>query len=192
MTISRYSNNHKYADYAGFKYDYDNKDVNNEVLNILEEWYKNNITSGADEYVLENAYCNDSSSRTAGSHIYFGAYDRLSTDINPSVICPNTKSDFGGTYNMKVSLITADEVALAGGVKDVNNYNYYLYNGTSFFTASPAEYYGNTSYVMVVTSSGDISVDKTDSEQGIRPVITIVGNVTYTGSGTRENPYILD
>ncbi|MBQ4032290.1 MAG: hypothetical protein II625_11095 [Bacilli bacterium] len=192
ISISKYSNNHKYADYAGLKYDYDNRDVNNEVLNTLESWYSNNITDDADEYILETAYCNDSSSRSAGSHIYFGAYDRLVTNITPSIICPNTKSDFGGAYNLKVSLITADEVALAGGVKDVNNYNYYLYNGTSFFTASPAEYYGNTSYLMVVTSSGSIGIDKTDSEQGIRPVINIVGNVTYTGSGTRENPYILD
>ena len=192
ISISKYTNNHKYADYAGLKYDYDNRDVNNEILNTLESWYKNNISANAEGYILENNYCNDSSSRTSGSHIYFGAYDRLVTEINPTVVCPNTKSDFGGTYTLKVGLITADEVALAGGVKDTSNYNYYLYNGTSFFTSSPAEYYGNNAYMMIVNSEGSIDIAKTDSDQGIRPVITIVGNVTYQGSGTRENPYILD
>lgn len=195
-TISKYSENYKYADYTGFTYEYANQDTNNDIMNYLEEWYKNNIDSKTDSYIEKTTFCNDTSGKTSGKYsnnkTVFGAYDRIIGDINPTATCPSTKNDFGGIYTQKVGLITADEVALAGGVHDVNNYNYYLYNGTSFFTASPSQHIGNVAYMVVVTNTGSISEDRTDSEQGIRPVINIVGSVTFEGSGTKDNPYIID
>lgn len=190
--ITKYSNNVKYPDYTGIKYDTGFEVVNNEINNLLEEWYRNNINEESDSIIVESNFCNDSSSHTSGGKTYFGGYDRIRNGSSPTVNCPSTKNDFGGVYTQKIGLITADEVALAGGVGNSNNYNYYLYNGTSFFTASPGEYYGNTAYMIIVNSDGNIVEDRTDSEQGIRPVINIYGNVTFTGSGTKENPYIID
>ena len=46
--------------------------------------------------------------------------------------------------------------------------------------------------MIVVDSKGSITEGTTDSEQGIRPVINIVGDLTFEGSGTAENPYILN
>ena len=192
ISITKYSSYIKGADYTGFKYIAYKANVNNDIINILEEWYTNNIDSQLDSNIVSYNYCNDSSSRSAKNTIYFGAYDRVFSDTSPIATCPSTKNDFGGVYNQKVGLITADEVLLAGGFQNVENTNYYLANGTSFFTASPAEYSSNTAYMIVVDSKGSITEGTTDSEQGIRPVINIVGDLTFEGSGTAENPYILN
>lgn len=193
-TTMKYSLHTNAMDYTGFKYDYNREDVNNEITTFLENWYNNNIKNrNLDSYVVEHGFCNDSSLRTKSGHTYFGAYDRLDGEtIQPSVICPVTNIDFGGTYVQKIGLLTADEVALAGAVVEENNYNYYLYNGGSFFTASPAESYGNKAYMMIVTNTGSIGIARTDETYDVRPVINIVSSLTYEGSGTQTNPYVID
>ena len=106
--------------------------------------------------------------------------------------CPTTNADFGGTYKQKIGLITADEVAIAGGVYNTNNYNYYLSNGESFFTMTGAEYNNLTAYMFIVTNTGSISTAPTTSSYGIRPVINLEPTLTVSGSGTTENPYTID
>ena len=48
-------------------------------------------------------YCNDRSSRTSGSNIYYGAYDRLRAQgsysvVTPTLNCPNASDN----YSLKV------------------------------------------------------------------------------------------
>ena len=185
----QYSTHSNYMDYTGFKYDYNKDDVNN----YLENWYKTNIADrGFDKYVVNYDFCNDSSSTADGKNTIFGAYSRLTDEAAPIVTCPETKLDFGGKYNQKVGLLTADDIALAGGAYNVPNYNYYLYNGGSFFTSSPAEFRKNQAYIMIVDNTGSLATDKTDSTHEIRPVINIDSSLTFEGSGTVNNPYVLN
>ncbi len=52
--------------------------------------------------------------------------------INLKVSNASAKLDY------PISLITADEAAMAGGVLSIPNSNYYLYNGQYFWTLSPS------------------------------------------------------
>jgi len=189
----KYGKDHKYMDYVGFTYDYNKVQVNNDINNQLINWYKANIGNTAyDKHVANYSFCNDASLKTSGKTTTFGGANRLTDEIKPIVSCPAKTADFGGVYNQKVGLITADEVVLAGGALETNNYNYYLFNGTTFFTSTPYEFTSNTAYVFAVTNTGSLDKVKTDSVNGMRPVINISGELTFEGSGTQNNPYVIN
>ncbi len=180
-------------DYTGYQYIYNGVAVNNTITNHLNNWYKANIADrGFDRYVVNQSYCNDSTNNVLNYHTYFGTYNRLVNSKAPTLDCPAPTVDFGGVYTNKVGILSADEVAVAGGVHNINNYNYYLYNGENFYTSSGAEYYNYVAYLLVVNNNGALTISPTNSGIGIRPVINLDSSTTVSGAGTLDNPYIVD
>ena len=92
-----------------------------------------------------------------------------------------------------VALITADELAMAGGVKDIANKNYYLYNGQYQWSLSPGGFRPGSShaYVWNVSPSGYLDPwDYVTSSFGVRPVINLKADTLITkGDGTALNPF---
>ncbi len=180
-------------DYTGLKYVYNNELIDNTINNYLINWYNENILSkNLDKYVSASPFCNDSTNYINYYHTYFYGYDRLVTNKIPTTICPETTIDFGGTIEQKIGLITADEVALAGGVYMLENYNYYLSNGEPFFTMTPSEYYNYGAYIFTVSENGAITSKLTNQPSGVRPVININSTATISGQGTIDNPFVID
>lgn len=189
----QYSDKVNASDYTGFKYIYNDETINNNINNFLLEWYQNTIVAKElDKYVTSSTFCNDSNYYMEGYHTYFNGYRRVVNEFAPALTCPTTISDFGGTYSQKIGLISADEVLMAGGLYNVNNFSYYLYNGESFYTMTPADYYGYVANVLTVNNAGAIQTSRVDSELGIRPVINLNPTVTVSGSGTQTDPYTID
>lgn len=193
-TTMNYSSKTNAIDYTGLKYIYNNEMINNDINTFLENWYKSNISDrGYDKYVSTSTYCNDSSYYMENYHTYFNGYKRLASGNNtPTLTCPQTNADFGGTYNQKIGLISADEVIMAGGEYNVNNFNYYLYNGESYFTITGADYYNHTANLFIVNNSGALATSSTITSNGIRPVINLIDGLTVSGSGTSNDPYTID
>ena len=195
ISQSQYSDKQDAPDYTGFTYiyiDFKRNVINNNIINTLDNWYTLNIVNrDLDKYVLSKDFCNDTS--YPGQQIGpFNTYNRLVTNKKPSLACEQSNADFGGVYNRKIGLITADEVAIAGAVYDIPNYNFYLNNGETFFTMSPAEYESRISYIFGVSNDGKLEKLPTTNSEGIRPVINIDGNLHATGSGTIDNPYVIN
>lgn len=188
-----YSESSNAIDYTGLKYIYNSETVNNNINTHLENWYNDNIVSKKlDKYVATTSFCNDSQNTTENYHTYFSAYSRLITNKSPSLVCPNTNADFGGLYRQKIGLITADEVALAGGIYETNNFSYYLYNGEDFYTMTPLEYYNYHSYLLSVNKYGALTSSEPNTPLAIRPVISLESTITVSGSGTIIDPYTID
>ena len=191
--ISQYSSYKNAIDYTGTKYVYNNNLVDNQNNKYLLEWYKTTIEDkGLDKKVEEVDYCNDTYNTIENYHRYFAAYNRLITSKSPSVICGKTEEDFGGVIKQKVGLITADEVAMAGGLDNNNNTSYYLYQPYDYFTMTPAEYYGYNAYVFYVNGAGNLLRTIPTDRMHIRPVISINSSQTVNGLGTIESPYVLE
>lgn len=188
--FSQYTNA---PDYTGLKYIYNNVEINNNINSYLLQWYNTNIVNtNFDQYVKSTSFCNDASYTISNYHTYYNAYNRLVTNKNPSISCNSRSADYGGPYNQKVGLLTADEVVIAGGQYNTPNNNYYLYNGENFYTLSPAEYYNYQASVFYVSSNGALYTTKTTTQLGIRPVINLNENLTVSGKGTKDNPYTID
>ena len=91
-----------------------------------------------------------------------------------------------------VGLITADEVAMAGGVYGQTNQSYYLYTNSAYWTMSPYLFNASFSFafVFIVNSSGYLNGSNVSNTIGVRPVINLSADVTAkSGNGTSSTPY---
>ena len=182
------------------------------IRKYINEWSQKIIYSSNSNYVTDNIFCNDrsftSSAPTnngtgAGSSTTFYRWYNFADNAGNNkmmLTCPqkndaftmnDTKNGNGAlTSGMKVGLITADEVVLAGGWEEgdsgsqYSNY-YYLYNGQEYWTMSPF----NTGTVRNVNSRGYIDASNVSYDRGVRPVFNLKPDVLMQGVGTVSDPY---
>ncbi|MDE5540205.1 MAG: hypothetical protein K2J20_06965 [Bacilli bacterium] len=205
--------------YVGFMYgttggsDYKATHANTNKSNAMEQletWYTTNLASYSDKIDTNTGFCGDRRSSTnenatksdgaggVGTTVtYYGAYLRIVNSKNPSLTCEDndlytvtgaSKGNKAMTY--PIGLITADELVMAGGVVGSNNTSYYLYNGHSYWTMSPSRY---VSYSTVWSAylTGECSWSGLSNAFGIRSVINLKADVSITGSGTQNDPYVV-
>lgn len=60
------------------------------------------------------------------------------------------------------------------------------------FTMTPFEYGGYKASVFVMNSDGSLGSNLVTAVNGIRPVINLDSTVNVTGSGTIDDPYVID
>ena len=177
--------------------------TNSTMKNTLDTWYKNNLTSYA-SYLADETFCSDRSISSGSGYLttpttYYGAFNRNLNRRTPSLKCAQDNDKFkvsnaSAKLDYPISLITADEVAMAGGVCNTPNNNYYLYNGQYFWTLSPSHFASNYSYanVWAVRPAGNIGNHSVANSYGARPVINLKADTQLTkGDGTALNPYVV-
>jgi len=177
------------------------------IKGVLDNWYNSNLTSHADKISKEAGFCGDrepstnsSSSNGSGgtgtTTTYYGGYIRLISNKSPNLKCKNSSDLYTVSGSSKgnkalsnpIGLITADEVAMAGGVYGQNNPNYYLNTDKFYWTMTP--YYASNAVIFGISSSGGLLEYGVGSTWGVRPVINIANDVTIkSGNGTSKTPY---
>ena len=189
----------------------------------LDSWYKTNIyDKGLESYIVNQTFCNDRSINqkswsigdgyTLNKTTLYDPYYRMITSHEPTLICKNNNDKFtlktkalssikgtngygNNALNYPVGLMTADEVVLAGGMYNVMNSKYYLYNGHYNWTSSPSYFHTNYTFsaVYFLVPSGALVESNPASLLVARPVINLNVNVKITsGSGTENDPYIIE
>ena len=178
--------------------------TNSTMKNTLDTWYKNNLTSYA-SYLADETFCSDRKINWGNGYLttpttIYGAYGRLYEKKTPSLKCAPDNDKFkvsneSAKLDYPISLITADEAAMAGGVHNIPNSNYYLYNGQYFWTLSPSHFDSAYSIARIwcVDFTGDMySLGRVANYFRIRPVINLKADTLITkGDGTALNPYVL-
>ena len=180
------------------------------IKTSLDTWYQNNLTSYSSLIDGEAGFCGDrslSSGTGIGQTITdYGAYNRLIRNKTPQFKCPqsndlytastSTKGNKALTYS--IGLITADEVAYAGGVYAKSNKSYYLVNGDYFWTMSPVHSgprsnSGSLADVWLVIPGGRHGFDAVLRVVGVRPAINLksTAEIIDGGNGTLNNPYVI-
>ncbi|NLL02417.1 MAG: hypothetical protein GX265_05300, partial [Mollicutes bacterium] len=147
----------------------------------------------------------------------YGAYGRIyaddnyATQANPTLECPNdknggklskftvndTENGNGALSNIEgyppgLGLLTADEVAYAGGIWLTQNQNYYLNKNASstyWWTLSPYLFYGSTAFVWLVDSTGSLNNYYVYASGALRPAVSLKSTVTATGTGSGVDPF---
>ena len=151
-----------------------------------------------------------------GSNInYYSATKRLvqasswsKGGTGPSLICPNdnnggklSKFTVSDTTNgngalsgyAKVGLLTADEIAFAGGAYGTSNSTYYIKGNTNssyWWALSPFDFSGYAQVWFVIGVDGDLDFGNVNYYRGVRPSLALVASTKIiSGSGTASNPY---
>ena len=173
--------------------------TNSDVKTYLENWYVSNLKL-YDNYISLESYCNDTTGNNDGGSSYYGAYDRISKQYQPSLKCPDTSQLYGGNYKLKIGLMTADEANYAGlNVKTpyatTNNYLYYSSNWW-FMTPSAKLITSNATLSSESTAKSSIGITPqifVTYTFYVRPVINLKSNTLITsGDGSLSNPYIIE
>ena len=209
-------NNPSYVGYMFTEGQQHGTSTSSTIKTAIDNWYKTTTleTDATTKSLLaDQIFCNDRSATTSESgtpgeisgsmststDYYYGPYVRLITYKTPKLNCTTTSDKFtvntsNGNRALKysVGLITADEVAMAGGVDAINNSSYYLYTSQYYWTGSPTYFVGWSSrpYDFFATSSGQLDYNRVlNVEYGIRPVISLSSSVKLSGDGTWNDVY---
>ena len=200
------------SEYVGLKYTQNSQhgtSTNSTIMIELNDWYYDNLRNHS-TYIDTNAgFCSDremasgySWSSQPSSDIYYKAYERLYTNKSPSFKCTNKSSDLftvsssnqaNKSLQYPIGLITADEVAYAGGYTSSNS-SYYLYTEESYWTMSPYYFKASTSAALEfrVGNDGGLYGCRVDwSYDGVRPVINLKADTQFTGTGTRTDAFVV-
>ena len=187
----------------------------------VDKFYTDKLTSYTSKLDTTVGYCGDRSTLTLqtgvgiGTTITYNKGHLRVTESTPTLACEN-ESDYYTTSSASngnkvltnpIGLITADEVMLAGhagGTFD-GNYNHQKPNlngcltiGNPFWTMTPAGGYIAYGFEiwqsinLIVHRLGFIDDNGTHGPNGLRSVINIRSDVTITGSGTKNDPYLVN
>ena len=178
--------------------------TNSAIKTTIDTWYKNNLTAYTSR-LADETFCNDRSISSGtgyktDSYTFYGSYNRNVDKRTPSLKCAQDNDKFkvsnaSAKLEYPVALITADEMAMAGGVIDTANTNYYLYNGHHQWSLSPGRFRSNGSlaHVWDVTPSGYLyQLHDVTNSFGVRPVINLKADTLITkGDGSALSPFVV-
>ena len=200
-----------YGTVGSSTYEGTHANINNSLIKSkIDTWYNKNIKGTTNEqYVADAIYCNNrevSSGTGIGTTVTnYKAEERLATNKNPTLKCNQVNDRFtkettvsgvagNGALTYPIGLITADEVAYAGGViyksdGSANNSKYYLYTCNDFWTMAPNYFNQYYPTIYEVDSGGLIITSSSFIGRSVRPVISISGTALNSGNGTKTDPF---
>jgi len=208
-------NNYYYVGLKYSTYSYHGYDTASNVLGTTSKtgslyyWYYNNLQTNYSSYISDTLFCSNRDYEK-------DEYNDINYDAdpaNPKLVC-NTKTDrftksdsTNGTATLTypIGLITIDEIIMggvgsSGSIKRMYQKSYTV--GPLAWTMTPCYYRqdsSNPSYNhSCVWIYGQSSNDTNNSDcnmpsevLAVRPVINLIPNVTYTGTGTASDPYVI-
>ena len=198
----KFNSNYNKAQYVGYMYTEGQQHGNSTPSTIkqaIENWYAGTTLKDNALISQDQIFCNDRSASSVGASYYYSAYERLNSNKKPILTCPEESDKFtskGGSIGNKtleypVGLITADEVAMAGGKWATGNSSYYLYTNQNYWLGSPS-YFSSGTYAdeFYVNSSGYLYYNSgVNSLYGARPVVSLSSKAKLSGSGTYNDVY---
>ena len=171
------------AKYVGYKYGSSIDDetyTDDSIIKAkIDDWYETNMTSYTSQ-LEDTVFCNDRSYTKDGVITNFGAYTRLDTNKTPTLKCQNMRDKFttkaingNGALEYPVGLITADEMAYAGGKyysssSDANR-SFYLYTGRDYWVLSPYSFRNSNANEFNLNSNGNLNNNNVNNSNGVRP-----------------------
>ena len=217
---SEFNTNYNSPKYVGYKYGEDtslntirNNTTDSTIKTYIDRWYQNNLTNYTKYLSTSAVYCNDRSEETEGAYtrrtdFNFASYKRLSTDKTPRYNCSDIRDAFSventsAKLSYPIALMTADEMAFAGGMAYTNmstSYAWFISNNygtdastSSWWSLSPI-FWKDRSAREWIWYSGNayLSDGSLNLAYAVRPAISLKSCTLYsTGDGTAENPYTI-
>ena len=175
------------------------------ILINLETWYKNNLISYENK-LADTIWCNNKSTSSGLGYGTNATSYTTGSSSTPTLICHDdnnggklskfTVSDTthgNGNLDYKIGLLTLDELKFSG-LSGASNTSTYLFENSGngwWWTMSPSDYHDIT-YIWHVNHIGQIETFVGITDDCLRPAISLASFVTASGTGTSEDPYIIN
>ena len=215
---STFNSSRDKAEYVGYMYtegEQHGNSTSSPIKTTLDNWYAG-TTLKDNDLVADQIFCNDRSASTSdvaysesnyttltswnstGTQYYYGTRGRLKDSKSPVLTCPTASDKFtvntsngNGALTYPVGLITADEVAMAGGVENTDNTSYYLYTNQNYWSGSPCVFYSSGEDTeFIVYYPGNLNAyHSVYNDYGARPVVSLSSKAKLSGSGTYNDVY---
>ena len=207
---SAFNSNYDKSEYVGYMYTAGEQHGNSTpstIKNTLENWYAGTTLKDNSLVSQDQIFCNDRSvtsgtwSSSPSSGLSYASDTRLSASTPiPQLTCPtesdkftSKKSSIGNKkLEYPVGLITADELAMAGGKYRSSNSPYYLYTNLTYWSGTPVIYIDGYAYESYVEYSGGVSLNWMNNYNGARPVVSLSSKAKLSGNGTWNKPYVVE
>ena len=219
---SKFNPSYDSPKYVGYKYGEDtsldtirNNTTDSTIKTFIDSWYQNNLTNYTKYLSTSAVYCNDRSEGTGqtysvSANFNFAPYYRMDygtrgAKANPSYNCTDIRDAFSAEntsakLDYPISLMTADEIAFAGGVafQTMNTpYAWFISNSvgtqvSSFWWSLSPDSWGSGRAYVWYWNSGNVNLRDSyvGSTNAVRPAISLKSCIKYsTGDGTSESPY---
>ena len=216
---SAFNSSDNKAEYVGYMFtlgEQHGNSTSSAIKTTLEDWYAGTTLKDNELVSQDQIFCNDRSASTSnvvysntnyttltswnstGTQYYYGASGRLNTNKAPILTCPSASDKFtvntsngNGALTYPVGLITADELAMAGGKGATDNSTYYLYTNQYYWSGSPHSFlsYTSSAFGFYVSSSGALGNVSVFDDIGARPVVSLSSDANLIGDGTWNNVY---
>ena len=219
---SAFNSSDNKAEYVGYMFtlgEQHGNSTSSAIKTTLEDWYAGTTLKDNELVSQDQIFCNDRSASTSsvvysntnyttltrwnstGTQYYYGASGRLYKSIIPKLTCPTSSDKFtvntsngNGALTYPVGLITADELAMAGGKGATDNSTYYLYTNQDYWSGSPHSFlsYTSSAFGYYVSSSGALGNVGVWDDIGARPVVSLSSKAKLSGNGTYNDVYIVN
>jgi hypothetical protein len=154
------------------------------IKKFIDNVYYPSLTTDAKSLIIESNYnlglVWTSTSKKSISSVYTSessptAYTNIGLANVSDYVLSSTNSNCQTAYDSS-NCATSNWMYLSG-------YSWFLING---------RYYTNTSYIFYVYLDGKITSQISTAQQFVRPVTIINGNKTGSGTGTQNDPYVIE
>lgn len=188
-----YKFNPKYDNYTYMYYsNSSSKSDSPGIMQTVDTWYNTNIGNNIkyDNKVATGTFCEQ-------AKVGYWSDGKGHNLTNPNTYKPNFKcsndNNGKGLLKAKAGLITADEAVHAGLPLDPVKYNtgtYLQINNCYWWTMSTAGF-DTSPHIWYICHEGGVAYHYPEQDMGLRPVINLKSKITGTGTGTIDDPYVI-
>lgn len=192
---------------------------NSTIKTYIDNWYETNLKEYK-YYLKDTIYCNDrkvvninnvvgmtlTGDGTGTNESAYAGSDRTYVSHSPTLKCENKNDRFTVNNTMgnmelvyPIALATSDELVYAGAtgidpatMTYITNTEFYLFNGDFCWTMTPFFFAGGIAVVDVLSDTGDVGDGRVNNNAGVRPVVSLRSDAILGGSGTMNDPFVVE
>lgn len=192
---------------------------NSTIKTYIDNWYETNLKEYK-YYLKDTIYCNDrkvvninnvvgmtlTGDGTGTNESAYAGSDRTYVSHSPTLKCENKNDRFTVNNTMgnmelvyPIALATSDELVYAGAtgidpatMTYITNTEFYLFNGDFCWTMTPFFFAGGSADVGNLSGNGGVGDYRVYRNAGVRPVVSLRSDAILGGSGTMNDPFVVE
>lgn len=194
---------------------------NSTIKTYIDNWYETNLKEYK-YYLKDTIYCNDrkvvninnvggmtlTGDGTGTNESAYASFDRTYVSHSPTLKCENKNDRFTVNNTMgnmelvyPIALATSDELVYAGAtgidpatMTYITNTEFYLFYGDFCWTMTPFffAFAGGLAFVDILDDGGNVGNRNVYNNRGVRPVVSLRSDAILGGSGTMNDPFVVE